>query len=184
MTVIAAVAHAGHVYMMGDTQVQSGDRKYQDLTGKVFQRGPLVIGISGAMATAQAIRYGFKWPQQNDEPDDLFMRWLVPKALRRFAEEEKLFQGEDDEKHLPIDILIGYKGRVWEYDGHLCAVNCGQMGAIGSGFPAALGALLCLDKGWLPFDRLEHACRAAERVSTGVGAPFTRLSTAEQPPNP
>lgn len=184
MTVIAAIVEQGRVLMGGDSHIADGDRVLRDTSGKVWKTPDMVIGASGSLNAADAVRYGFAFPDPAEESEDRYMRLTVPSALGVFLGERGLMR-EDESKNSRVDLnlLIGWRGRLWEIDQDLTTVETLEpFGAIGSGGTVARTALACLKDLLPPRERLDQALGLAARYAKNVSGPFAVLEGPDTDP--
>jgi hypothetical protein len=97
-------------------------------------------------------------------------------ALRKAIQDGGLMRYEQGQEEVRNGrLLIAYRGCLFAVGGRLDIEEAAApYHAIGSGAPAALGALYASD-GRDPFERVLCALEAAERINTTVRRPFTIL---------
>lgn len=180
MTCIAAIADGGQVFMGADTAASYEDdtRSVSRADEKIFWKGPLLIGFCGSFRMAQVIRYCFTPPPLPKKSGDItgYLAGKFSQALRKALESAGLLaSGEVVE--LPGNLLIGYKGQIYEIDSDLgVGTYRDPFVSIGTGAVYAQGSLYST-AGQAPQDRLRIALEAAERFDAGVRSPFSFADT-------
>lgn len=177
MTLIAAIAREGKVFMLADSFTGYDNRQIQDTRKKIWITEDKVIGCAGNLRPALAFRYGFEWPQQEfGQDDDEYMRYAFPSALRDFLQENIPNDTHEGTDNSNLYALIGWRGRIWSLFSDYSVVETSESyDAIGSGAEVALGALTTLSPELSPTDRLQDAAVAAAKFIDSVCGPFTVL---------
>ncbi len=183
MTCIAGVAHAGRVWIGGDS-CGSTPTAWQDVGNvKVFTLGEMLIGVCGSFRTIDLLRYQVPCVRQNDEPIDRFIRSTFAGSISDVLERFKV----PDDVRAATNLLVGIAGRLFEVQSDLSVVDAPDWGfAVGEGADAARGSLHTTQgargKTGIPEYRILAALRAAEAVCPSVRGPFGVL--AMPPPRP
>lgn len=169
--------------MLGDAYSSFGETASSDTRHKVWTHADMVFGTAGHIRSILVFRYGFKFPpMQDDQDEDAYMRYTVPKALREHLREQVHVVTENGGEDFNLGILIGWRGRLWRISEDLAVTEAVRgYSAIGSGMEIALGSLCTtetLTDTLTPQERLELAAQAtAEHIDT-VRAPFTLVELA------
>lgn len=172
LTCIVGIAHAGRVYIGGDSAATSDWSLTIRRDPKVFVRGEFVIGFTTSFRMGQIIGYQFL-PPKRSEGVDLFayMTTAFVDTLR-----DCLKSGGFAERHNEAEkggvFLVGVAGRLFKIDSdYQVAETIDDFDACGAGWQIALGALYAT-QGELPADRIRIALEAAEHMNAAVRGPF------------
>lgn len=173
MTTIAAVVQAGRVYMGGDSCVSEGDAVWLQGQPKVFELGPVLVGIYGGAPFESALR-SIEW--QRPPAGEKWLREELPARVREVVEAQ-VPEGEDRNES---GALVGYLGKLWylEASGALCPY-AGAWAAAGTGAEPARAVLRYTASravrkalALTPRDRLAAALEAAEALTNATRRPF------------
>lgn len=163
MTAILGFVQDGITYMAGERGNSDEITIGTSLTPKVMNIGPYTYGYAGITGLGQSIAHNFLFTHPNDNKDiyQYLLTHTIP-ALRRYV--NTLDFKIDEENN--ADILLGYKGRLFEistYD-----FQCVEYGvsAIGSGRDLCLGSYHALEYNPDPIYIATTSIRAAIRFST------------------
>lgn len=176
MTVIAALAEDGHVYMSGDSAVvNSNTLGLQRISDpKVIKKGDMLFGTCGSVRLAQIIRYLFKVPGDNLKTDgsDYVIKVLLPE-LKVCMEDNDYLNGDEESFGGGDAILIGYQGKLYTiYQDFAALCSSDGIEAIGIAADLAIGALAAQDTNKDAIQRLNIAMLACEKFNSMVRAPF------------
>lgn len=145
MTVIVAAARGGKLAMGADSLTLTGSEKSIRTVPKVFQSGPLLIGVSGSPRISDAMRYAGPQPfmDMNRHPHELMVTAFIP-WLRDLAKDHGLLMGYEGADVLlgHSHIIVGYRDAIFTigYDFATVTHARGYAG-IGSASSYALGAM-------------------------------------------
>lgn len=169
MTVVAAVVQNGVVYLGADTLLSDSEGLMPALDGKIWRSRDMLLGWTGTLRAAQVVRYAFTPPDAPAEVDPMrhLVGTFVP-ALRKAHQDA----GTLDGAKTGVNLLLGWRGRLFVISDHFCVNEHEKFVAIGSGGPVAQ-AVLSVTWGQDPEARLAQALHAAQEYSAGVRAPFT-----------
>jgi hypothetical protein len=173
VTTIAAVVHAGRVYMGGDSCVTVEGTSLIGRASKVYRVGPAVVGECGGVPWCDALRT-LKVPRA---PTDVG-RWIS----EDFCEALRTVWG--DQVDADAGALVGLSGRLWMVEAPGNAWEIGTpYSAVGTGDVAALAVLrytapraLRKTLALTPQQRLRAALDAAEALTEGTRRPFKYVS--------
>jgi len=182
MTCIAAVTDGKTVWMGGDS---AGVDDNFDLgigrETKVWQNGGILFGASGSFRVAQVLRWHMSVPEDKTREPLEYITGSLVDAMRYTLEAYGALTKweEDSTENMGGDILIGYKGHVFEMWGDF---GVGELihdyGAVGCGGALACGSLATTEFFELkPRERVELALEAAERHSGGVRGPMVIMES-------
>jgi len=174
MTCIVGLIDNDTVHLAGDSSVDFGDDYRQGTTQpKVWRQGQMVLGVSGSYRVLDVIHYNFRPPKR--EPRRSIHRYLCGPwvdALRKSLKEHGTLERCKGADEMDAEILLGYKGRLWDVDS---ALHVGESDhpwpAIGVGSPFALGALHATQELSVRV-RLQSALLAAHEYCHAVSPPF------------
>lgn len=184
MTCIVGVAHAGQVYVGGDSAgVNPGSyalRVRRDV--KVFVNGPFAMGFTSSFRMGQLLHYALT-PPPHEPPDLNVHHYMVTRfvdAVRACLKDGGYARKEHEQEEGGV-FLVGYRGRLFRIaSDYQVGEAVDGYDAVGSGDQAALGALHAT-QGQDPVERVFTALQAAERLNAGVRGPFTVVSVATSP---
>jgi ATP-dependent protease HslVU (ClpYQ) peptidase subunit len=173
MTCIVGIAYEGNVYMGGDRGASDGSAIVSLNTPKVYIRDEWIFGYAGSMGIGQIMQIiNIPLLKPDDDPF-LVLRMDMVDAFRGMLEHNGITMNEDND----TDILIGCRGRLFEFSPADWSVAEVQETAVGSGGNFALGALytnsLYIDI--TPEERIEQALNAAITYSPTCQAPIDIL---------
>lgn len=162
----------------GDSYVGDGDQIKTVRRAKVFALNEdMIVGCAGWWRAIQLMRHKFIAPPHEYGDTDEYMVSCFTDALRHFFASEGF--GElrvEDVVESPVNMLVGYGGRLYEIGNVFDADRVDDYAAVGSGSAYALGALHVLGStSYATRDKLELALKAAERHSSSVRGPFDFL---------
>lgn len=177
MTCIVGLAHAGKVYLGGDSIALSDDYNACVVTdAKVFIVGNIAFGFAGSFRAGQLIRYGLQIPNHAKNKSDMeYLVVDVVDAIRLLLKDKGAMGSlENSEEESPSQFLVGYKGNLYYIDSdfHVGRIKEGYC-AIGIGAPIALGSMFSTDPEMDPCERITTALKASEKWSAAVREPFT-----------
>ncbi|MCD0155828.1 hypothetical protein [Deinococcus sp. 6GRE01] len=166
MTVIAALAHDGQVFMASDN-VATGNRAYQVTNSKIHQNGPLLIGLSGSVVVSDIIEHGWTPPSRaHGESAERFLAWTVSRSLRTLLREQAHVSTDRDGEYVNLNALIGYEGRLYYLSTEFSVLSLtAPFEAIGCGSDYAMGVLYA-------YSRMDGAARPSpeEQLTRAVEA--------------
>ena len=172
MTCIVGVAHAGRVWIGGDSAGVSGWSLAIRADEKVFANGPFVMGFTSSFRMGQLLRYSFVPPEKDPQSDiDRYMSTSFVDAVRRCLKDGG-FALKKEEREEGGTFIVGIAGSLFlvEDDYQVGRQTCGYVAA-GCGGDVALGSLYAT-KSLDPEHRVMLALESAEAHSAGVRGPF------------
>lgn len=175
MTCIVGIEHKGSVWLGGDSAGVSGYDIVSRADPKVFTiaDGSMLFGFTSSFRMGQLLRYSFKPPRHRANVPD--MEYLVGPFVDsvRSLYKEKGFLRKDKEEELGGEVLLGYRGLLYEvYEDFQVGRTSEGFSSVGAGADIALGALHAT-QGQAPETRAQVALEAAARFSAAVRGPFT-----------
>lgn len=157
MTCIVGISDNGKVYIGGDRGASDGSSIVSLSTPKVCIRDEWIFGYAGSMGIGQIMQI-INIPILSED-DDPFMvlRMDVVDAFKSMMDIQGLSITEDND----TDILIGIRGRLFEFSPADWSVAEVKETAIGSGGNFALGSLYTSNTNEDPIYRIGMALGAA-----------------------
>lgn len=205
MTVIAAVRTDAGVWMGADSGIdEEFGRKGSGLVvastlaiDKVHEVsiGPnetLLWGLAGSWSIAQRIEFDHAWSHPHHSMELREWLYIEAKNIRALffddsiSERSQMLHEDDDYPGLlDATILVGFRGRIFSFDGSGCADECSlDFQAVGSGMLPAAGALFCSNNLVLPAqERLHEALSASAYFHPEIQPPFTIKFAPKEKPN-
>lgn len=173
--IVGVVSESGQVVIAGDSSSVEADSVRVVRNPKVFQLGlEFVFGYAGSFRVGQIIQYSFIPPLQKVGQD--VMEYLVNdfcEALRLTLEDKGAIIGRTGTDEMEADLLIGYRGRLFQVDGDFQFTEFKHnYAAIGSGSEVAVGALAASSRVRSATKRARLALEASALHCSGVCAPF------------
>jgi len=182
MTCIVAIeTDDGSVVIGGDSAGVTGLDIHIRRDEKVFQNGPMIMGICGSFRMGQLLRYAVAVPDHDPRTSDMqYMVLEFVDAMRDSFKEKGILRKTEEVEEYYGSFLIGYKGKLY-----LCDADF-QIGrvyenysACGCGGSYALGVLHDIKKNdpkCPPIEAVTRALDAATFHSGGVAKPYTILT--------
>jgi ATP-dependent protease HslVU (ClpYQ) peptidase subunit len=159
MTCIVGISDNGKVYIGGDRGASDGSSIVSLSTPKVYIRDEWIFGYAGSMGIGQIMQIIDIPILKPDDDPFLVLRMDMVDAFKSMLEHNGISINEDND----TDILIGCRGRLFEFSPADWSVAEVKETAVGSGGNFALGSLytnsLYIDI--TPIDRIEQALTAA-----------------------
>jgi ATP-dependent protease HslVU (ClpYQ) peptidase subunit len=178
VTCIVGLVDAKTVWMGADSHASAGCQSYRldDLERKVFRRGDMLIGVTGASRATQVFKYILEIPEHPSdvEPFTYLVTALAPSIRRAIHEHDGLKINDPSDGW---EILLGYRGGLYSICHDLSATVLPVYGAVGCGREIALGSLhttgvMTQEEHWKPEERLLAALEAAVEHDIHVAPPF------------
>jgi 20S proteasome alpha/beta subunit len=158
MTCIVGIAHKGNVYIGGDRGASDGSSIVSLDTPKVYIRDEWIFGYAGSMGIGQIMQIIDIPILKPDDNPFLVLRMDLVDAFRSMLEHNGITMNEDND----TDILIGCRGRLFEFSPADWSVAEIKETAIGSGGNFALGSLhTSIGMRISPEDRIKLALESA-----------------------
>jgi ATP-dependent protease HslVU (ClpYQ) peptidase subunit len=186
MTAIVGVIDDGHVYLGGDSLALDGVVCWQRRSPKVYRRGEIVIGFSGAAVIMQHVLCILEWPVFHDthEPLPWLVRHFLP-ALRSSLETHGQLGRATTEDcpgsdQMDANILIGMRGQLFDVTMSFGVTEVVEpYSAIGCGATPARAALHALTYAAprAPIARLRIALETAAALVCSVRPPYHIVAT-------
>lgn len=168
MTCVVGIAHNGRVHLGADCQGSKGWAQLDRVDGKVFHKGPMVMGFTSSYRMGQLLRYKLALPEHHDGVDVFeYMVAHFVDAARQCLKDGGYTTVTNSSEQGGV-FLVGYRGRLFCVEADFqVGERVGGFDSVGCGADIALGALH-VAKG-RPQNRIEQALAAAARFSAGVG---------------
>lgn len=171
MTCIVGIAHAGKVYMGGDSAGVGGMDIASRKDAKVFKNGEMVIGCTSSFRMIQLLQWTLVVPKRH--PDVDVMRYMCTDFIEAVRQcfRNGGFMTRQNEAESGGHFLVGHQGRIFAvHSDFQVAERADGFDACGCGDAYALGSLLATTGE--PKERLQKALETAAHFSAGVRAPF------------
>lgn len=169
MSCIIGLKHGGNVYIGADGRATTGDGEIRPVTcNKIFKTGHYLVGYCGSVRTGQLLR-----PENGFKPPKTIVEW--PAAFRNhLAENGALLNDPETGDIQGANVLIGWKGKLFEILIDFQMLEPNEFSCIGSGSTYAFGAMevLKLAKGMKPEDRIMKALEVSGKFCSQVGPPY------------
>jgi len=180
MTCIAGVVKGDTVFIGGDSAATGGGLDRTIIKDpKVCVRGAIAFGVCGLPKVMDALFHAVELPEQTDDEEDraFIVGRLIP-AIRDGL--KKLDCTSEDPQYGTCFLggfLMGYRGVLYDVQGNFqLVVSAKGYCAIGSGGPAAMGALRASTGVRNPRKRLLQALEVSAEENAGVAPPFVIVS--------
>jgi ATP-dependent protease HslVU (ClpYQ) peptidase subunit len=187
MTCIAGAVKDGEVCIGGDAVSLHGSQAVRVGTdGKVFRVGEFLIGSSGTVRCQQIIRYQFEPAPIEGDLTVYMVREFVPALRHAIKEHGSEVKSESGDDQIPVRLLVGVRGRLYEVDGSYgvfesrafyAAVGCADQEALAAMFTAAR----LLDTNVSARTIVENGLLAAAEFDTSIRPPFTIMNLTHDP---
>lgn len=177
MTVIVGVVEGKNVWLGGDRAATGGNLDRTLLKNpKIFLKDGVGVGVCGLPKVMDAIRHGIEFPphESGSAKDYLVSKW-VP-AIREGLKKFDCTEEHRGQHYFHGALLIAYRGELHKLEGNFQLVESARgYASVGSGSPAALGALKA-SKGVGPAKkRVLDSLKAAAEENAGCAPPFDTL---------
>lgn len=173
MTCIVGVAHEDKVYIGGDRGGSDGSSIVSLASPKVYIRDEWIFGYAGSIGIGQIMQIIDIPILKEDDDPFMVLRMDMVDAFKSMLEHNGISITEDNE----TDILIGCRGRLFEFSPSDWSVAEIKETAIGSGGNFALGSLHTTSQfeAASPIYRIEQALNAATTYSPTCQQPIDIL---------
>lgn len=170
MTCIVGIVDDGVIYIGGDRGASDGSAIISLATPKVYIRDEWIFGYAGSLGIGQIMQI-INIPILEEEDDPfIILRMDIVEAFKAMMDTQGIVINEDNN----TDILIGCRGRLFEFSPSDWSVAEIKQTAIGSGGNFALGSLhTSIDAD--PIDRIGIALGAAITYSPSCQGPIDIL---------
>jgi ATP-dependent protease HslVU (ClpYQ) peptidase subunit len=168
MTCIVGIAHEGSVYIGGDRAASDGSSIVSLATPKVYIRDEWIFGYAGSMGVGQIMQIIDIPILKEDDDPFLVLRMDMVDAFKSMLEQNGITMNEDND----TDILIGCRGRLFEFSPSDWSVAEVKETAIGSGGNFALGSLYTSNTNEDPIYRIGMALGSAIAYSPTCQGPM------------
>ena len=174
MTCIVGISDKGKVYIGGDRGASDGSAIISLVTPKVYIRDEWIFGYAGSMGIGQIMQIITIPILKEKEDPFIVLRMDIVDQFKSIMDSQGISITEDND----TDILIGIRGRLFEFSPADWSVAEVKETAIGSGGNFALGSLYTssLYTNILPIERIESALDAAITYSPSCQGPIDILS--------
>jgi hypothetical protein len=176
MTCIVGLVSDGIVYMGGDSASVSGWDMGLVRYPKVFAVGNFLMGITGHPRFRHILKYHLVIP---DHPDGMSLEEYIvlplTGSIREAAKAAGYAKKENERESIESDVLIGYRGELFELQGSQYQViqTTKSYHAVGCGNQIALGSLYSTEGVYVSSQaRVLRALEASAEFNMGVRGPF------------
>lgn len=171
MTVIAAIVKDNTIYMGGDRGASDTSAIVSLSAPKIYIKNEWIFGYAGSMGIGQIMQIINLPILKKDDDPFIVLRTNIVDAFKSMMDHQGIVINEDND----TDILIGCRGRLFEFSPSDWGVAEIQETAIGSGGNFALGSLYTsIDKD--PIERIGLALGSAITYSPTCQGPMDILS--------
>lgn len=179
MTCIVGMVDEGRVWIGGDSHVAANCQRYPNtpLERKVFLRGDMAIGVTGASRMSQLLEHVLEIPEHPDGlATFLYLVTVLMPAIRAMvvAQDGVGINTPQD----GWEFLLGYRGGLYSVCHDLSVSHLPVYGAVGCGREYAAGSLYTTHRDSNDFvrfparDRVILALQAAAELDVHVAPPF------------
>jgi ATP-dependent protease HslVU (ClpYQ) peptidase subunit len=170
VTCIVGIVDDGVIYIGGDRGASDGSAIVSLATPKVYIRDEWIFGYAGSLGIGQIMQIiNIPILEEDDDPF-IILRMDIVDAFKAMIDAQGITLNEDND----TDILIGCRGRLFEFSPSDWSVAEIKQTAIGSGGNFALGSLhTSIDAD--PIDRIGIALGAAITYSPSCQGPIDIL---------
>ena len=176
MTCIAGFVEQGVVWMGADSAgVRSDYGSTVRADGKLFRKGPMLMGFTSSFRMGQLLRHALTVPDHDPRvPVDRYLTTTFIDAVRQCLTDNGWARKKDGVEEGGC-FLVGYRGRLFVVESdYQVGESVDGIAAAGCGYQIARGALYASPMRGRA--RLLTALKAAEVYSAGVRRPFHILS--------
>lgn len=171
MTCIVGIVKDDTVYIGGDRSVSDGTSVMSLSTPKIYIRDEWIYGYAGSLGIGQIMQIIDIPILKKDDDPFMVLRMDMVDAFKSMMDNQGISIDDDND----TDILIGCRGRLFEFSPADWSVAEMKETSIGSGGNFALGSLYTsIDKD--PIDRIGLAIGAAITYSPTCQGPIDILS--------
>jgi ATP-dependent protease HslVU (ClpYQ) peptidase subunit len=172
MTCIVGIADQGIIYMGGDRAASDGSSIVSLATPKIYIRDEWIFGYAGSMGVGQIMQIIDIPILKKDDDPFMILRMDMVDSFKYMLDHNGITLNDENE----TDILIGCRGRLFEFSPTDWSVAEIKETAIGSGGNFALGSLYTTQEFPItPEFRMEYALNAAITYSPTCQGPFDIL---------
>lgn len=171
MTCIVGISDDGKVYMGGDRGASDGSAIVSLVSPKVYIRDEWIFGYAGSMGIGQIMQIITIPILKEDEDPFIVLRMDIVDQFKSIMDNQGMSITEDND----TDILIGIRGRLFEFSPADWSVAEVKETAIGSGGNFALGSLHSTYSIYSPIVRISMALDAAITYSPSCQGPTDLL---------
>lgn len=181
MTCIIATINNGKVHMLGDRLGSNGFTKEIYLKNdKVFKVEDFIIGYTTSFRMGQILQYSWQPPKhsKDDSDDEYFYKHVISSLKKTFAAND--FGHKDKTEFNGGNFLIGWKGRIFEIQDNLSALEYSNHASVGSGCYHAVAAMQAMKNFNIladdPESLMKNALHIAADCTTGVSKEYNYIS--------
>jgi ATP-dependent protease HslVU (ClpYQ) peptidase subunit len=138
MTVIAAIAREGRVWMAADTASHAGATRFASQPKIRAYPDGVLLAAAGTACGLPSLRDPKLMPKCATDDLDEWAQCVAEKVTEHLA---GLTPSLLNEGSLEIELLLGYRGRLWYLDANLANRIPDGIGVLGTGADIAYGAL-------------------------------------------
>lgn len=163
MTCITGIAKDGVVYIGGERGLSDGSSIISLDTPKIYIRGEWIFGYAGSTGIGQIMQIIDLPELEGDDDPFMLLRMDIVDSFKLMIDQQGITMNEDNE----AEILIGCRGRLFEFSPSDSSVAEIKETSVGSGGNFALGSLYTTSTYEVatPIYRITTAIEAAIRFS-------------------
>jgi len=177
MTCIVGLVDGKNVWLGGDRAATGGGLDRTIIKHpKIFIKANVGIGVCGLPKVMDALQHAIEFPVQSaGEAKAFLVSELIP-ALREGLKKLECTEEHNGQQYFHGALLIAYRGELHELEGNFQLVESAKgFASVGSGSPAALGALRASRGKGSAKKRLLEALKVSAENNAGVAPPFDVL---------
>jgi ATP-dependent protease HslVU (ClpYQ) peptidase subunit len=173
VTCIVGIAKDGMVYIGGERGASDGSSIVSLDTPKIYIMGEWIFGYAGSMGIGQIMQIIDIPILEDDDDPFMVLRIDIVDLFKSMVEHQGITMNEDND----TDILIGCRGRLFEFSPADCSVAEIKETSIGSGGNFALGSLYTTSQyeSASPIYRITTSIESAIRYSPSCQGPIDIL---------
>lgn len=183
MTIIIGIAHKGKVYMGCDSAAVDDWSSRSVANPKVFVRDGFIIGYTTSFRMGQLLQYDLVIPKVTHTDGMKYMVSEFIPAVRGVLKSGGFAKVENNEER-GGDFLVGFGGKLFTVEGDFNVMQNDDrygdvmIGAIGWGYPFALGAIgafmdtSIVTSSLFPDNMIMKALQITGRFSSNVKEPY------------
>jgi len=167
MTAIIRFVKNDMTYIAGERGNSDMNSTLPSISPKIFNIGPYAYGYAGLTGLGQMIghTFPFTYPSDNTDIYKYLVSTLVP-LLRKYVQKQGI---DKDKEEDATEIILGYKGRLFELSTYDFQCVEYSITSIGSGKDFCLGAYHAIQDYEDPIYIARTCVEAANRFSTTCG---------------
>lgn len=175
MTCIVGLVKGDTVWLGGDRAATHGGSLDRTIIKepKVFVKGDIGFGVCGLPKVMDALQHTVEIPQHVEGEGKAYLVGQVVPAIRDGLKKLECTEEHNGQQYFHGAMLIAYQGALYDLEGNFQLVESASgFASVGSGAPAAMGALRASKKMSNPKKRLLDALQVSSEANAGVAPPF------------